>query len=133
VASSTNHSIKLRTSERGSAVAEFIFLVLPLVGLTGTVTSVTWYAFAKAQLAEISAEAALQLAEADSSVAEVKAEVAEKMLNRLNSVDFSFAGEVAGGVANVNLELSAWELLTPLSMVFPELSEVSSAPLETSL
>ena len=121
----------MRISERGSAVAEFIFLVLPLLGLAGSTIGVSWYAFSKAQLIQITSEAAMQLAQADSNQEEVKQVVSQKLRERLGATSFSLAGFVEGGVATVNVELSQSELPVPFSLVFPELSAVSHAAAES--
>ena len=120
----------MRTSDRGSAVAEFVFLLLPLIGLASSTICVAWYSFAKVQLIQIASEGAMQLAEPDSTEGEVRETVSKKLEQRLAVKEFALTSQVAGGVATVNLELPQFSLLFPMSLVLPELSEVSRATLE---
>ena len=120
----------MRTSERGSAVAEFIFLVLPLIGVAGSTVGISWYSFAKAQLIQITSEAAMQLAQPDSTEEEVRQVAGTKIAQRLATSEFTLNSSVTEGIATVNIELRQLKLLAPFSLVFPELSVVSHAPTE---
>lgn len=72
----------------------------------------------------------MQLAEADSNADEVRQVCAEKLLSRLHQSDFTFESETSGGTATVVLEVPQAELLAPISLILPELSVVSNAPME---
>jgi Flp pilus assembly protein TadG len=120
----------LRTSDRGSAVVEFILLVIPLVGLSAGTIGVTWFAFAKAQLQEVAYEAALQLSEPDSNQTEVYQATSEKVTKRLGITAMSLKLDQTEGMASVSLELEPWQIYGPMSLVLPALSAVSSVPQE---
>lgn len=120
----------MRTSDRGSAVVEFLLLVLPLVGLAGATGGVVWYSFASAQLSQVAAEAAMMAAEPDSTNAEVFAAVGEKLQNRLGISSFSMSTDRTLDTLSLSLNLPALEFLGPMGLVFPELSAVSNVPAE---
>jgi hypothetical protein len=120
----------LRTSDRGSAVVEFLLLVLPLVGLAGGTCGVVWYSFAKAQLSQVAAEAAMMAAEPDSSNSEVFASVGENLQNRLGISNFSMSTDRSLDNLSLSLNLPAMEFFGPMAMVFPVLSVVSNVPVE---
>ena len=120
----------MRTSDRGSAVVEFLLLVLPLVGLASGTCGVVWYSFAKAQLIQVAAEAAMMAAEPDSSNDEVLAAVDFNVRNRLGISNFSMNTNKSSGVLSLSINLPVLEFLGPMAMVFPELSVVSNVPVE---
>jgi Flp pilus assembly protein TadG len=120
----------LQTSERGSAVAEFLLLTIPLVALASSTVGVSWYGFAKAQLTQIAAEGAMQGAQPDSTSGEVYESLRLKLIERLGIESFSATSSDENEVSTVAIELTEIQFLGPLSLVFPGLSVVSSAPVE---
>ena len=120
----------MRTSERGSAVAEFLLLVLPLIGLASSTVGVCWYAFAKAQLTQIAAEAAMQAAQPDSTSVEVYGSVRLKLKQRLGIENFSTTCTRENEVSTVSIDLAEIQVLGPLSLVLPGLGVVGGAPIE---
>lgn len=120
----------MRTSDRGSAVVEFLLLVLPLIGLGVSTLGVVWYSFAKAQLSQIAAEAAMMAAEPDSSKLEVSEAVAAALHKRLNVDVFNMDSISTNGVLSLTIELPPTQFLGPMALVFPELGAVSNAPIE---
>lgn len=101
-----------------------------MAGLASATAGVTWYSFAKAQVIQVAAEAAMMAAEPDSSNAEVFASVAENLRQRLGTSTFSMSTNVNGGTLSLALNLPAIEFLGPMALVFPELSVVSNVPVE---
>jgi Flp pilus assembly protein TadG len=118
----------LRTSEKGSALVEFILLVLPMFGLAAATVGVTWFAFAKAQLVQISNDLAMQQAEPDTNSAELLSTAAAEVKERLGLTDFAMTNSLLNGVSSVGLEVPAQQFLGPFSLVLPPLSVVSSVP-----
>jgi Flp pilus assembly protein TadG len=111
-------------------VVEFLLLVLPLFGLSAATVGVTWFSFAKAQLEQITEEAALQLSEPDSTELEVLESATEKVKTRLGAAILSMNSTVISSTSSVTIELPAWQFLGPLSLVLPELSAGSNVPAE---
>ncbi len=100
------------------------------MGLSAGTIGATWFAFAKAQLQQIAYEAALQLSEPDSNQNEVYQSTAEKVDARLGKNVFTLKLEQADGLATANVELAAWQIYGPLSLMLPALGAVSSVPQE---
>lgn len=105
-------------------------MVLPLIAVGGSTLGVVWYSFAKAQLSQIAAEAAMMAAEPDSSKFEVSEAVAATLQNRLKVDVFKLDSISTNGVLSLSIELPLTQFLGPMALVFPELSVVSSAPIE---
>lgn len=105
-------------------------LTLPLFGLASATLGVTWYSFAKAQLAQVANEAAMQSAEPDSTNSEVFDDVKLKLKTRLGLETFSMTTTTNPGSSTSSIELPAAQFLGPLSLVFPSLSVVGHVPTE---
>lgn len=111
-------------------MVEFLLLVLPIAALASGTISVTWYAFAKAEVFQIASEAAFQFAEPDSTEAEVNDDVACKLSKKFGDVVFVSSEYSSGGLSVVNLSVSPPASLGVLGYVFPEVSVTASAPNE---
>ena len=105
-------------------------LILPLFGLASATLGVTWYSFARAQLAQVANEAAMQLAEPDSTNSEVFDAVKVKLKARLSLETFSMTTTANPNSRSTVIELPAAQFLGPLALVFPNLSVVSHVPTE---
>lgn len=109
-------------------MVEFLVLILPLFGLASATLGVTWYSFARAQLAQVANEAAMQSAEPDSTNSEVFEDVQQKLKMRLGVKSFSMTASSTLGSRSTSIDLPAAQFLGPLSLVFPNLSVVSHVP-----
>jgi Flp pilus assembly protein TadG len=100
----------LQTSERGSAVAEFLFLLLPMILCIGSTAQVSWVSFAKSQLRVIAATSAFQASQPDSDQNQVVDEVRATALQRLN-LSPAARLDTHSGFARVELQVDGWALL----------------------
>ncbi len=105
-------------------------LTLPLLGLASATLGVTWYSFARAQIAQVANEAAMQSAEPDSTPAEVFDDVKLKLKTRLGLETFSMTATHNHGSSAISIELPAAQVLGPLSLVLPSLGVVGHVPSE---
>ena len=111
-------------------MVEFLLLMLPMLGVATATIGVTWYGFAKAQLAQIAAEGAMQAAEPDSNGSDVLKMIGDKLRNRMGMEEFSASSTNNDGISSVSIELPDLTFLGPLNLVLPGLSVVSDAPSE---
>lgn len=111
-------------------MVEFLLLVLPLITLAGSTVAVSWYAFAKTQLKQIVSESAFQLAQPDSTEAEVFESASTKLQERLGVEVIRFASSQESSVAEVAIGFDLAENLGLLALVLPPLSEVGHAQTE---
>lgn len=111
-------------------MVEFLLLSLPLLGLASGTLGVTWYSFARAQLAQVANEAAMQSAEPDSTFAEVFDDVKLKLKTRLGLENFSMTANQNPGSSATSIELPATQVFGPLSLVLPSLGVVGHVPTE---
>jgi hypothetical protein len=114
----------LRTSERGSAVVEFLLLILPMLGLTAGSIGVSWFAFSKVQLQEVAQELAVFHSEPDTDEVELNSFAAQLIGQRFGRLDFHLTA-IPGSVA---IDVPASELGGPFALVLPNISAESHVP-----
>ncbi|MCX6485226.1 MAG: hypothetical protein NTX78_01055 [Rhodoluna sp.] len=111
----------MRTSDRGSAVVEFLLLVFP-IGLLSTATiGVGWFSFAKTELRVIASEVTFQLAQPDSDIREFLVTVDTKMFRTFGNLDYRVQYFSANGLSEVVLSLPLVRSFGILGGITPQL------------
>ena len=100
-------------------MAEFLSLVLPLFFLAASTIGVVWVQFVKSNLRIISAEAAFQATQADTTVSEVESYVLRQVEVRLGLPLASLEVNLNQGLVGVELGIEPLEISGVSSMFSP--------------
>jgi hypothetical protein len=120
----------LRTSEKGSAVVEFLLLVIPMLFLISSTASVSWYAYVKTQARVIAAKSAFQLSQPDGDPNEVSIRTLSDFSSKLGMANVRVAAEVFGSLSEIRITPSSHALAGFSGLTFPELVVTSHEVME---
>jgi Flp pilus assembly protein TadG len=120
----------LQTSERGSAVAEFLFLVIPLIICLSASAQVSWTSYSKTQLRVEAATAAFEAGQPDSDLSNIQQKVKANVAARLKACS-SPVVNAQNGLSRVEIKLPAWNVLGLLNVFVPSITVSSHAVNET--
>jgi Flp pilus assembly protein TadG len=115
----------LRTSEKGSAVVEFLLLVIPMLFLISSTFGVSWYAYVKTQARVIAAKSAFHLSQPDSDSNEVSIRALSDFSSQLGMANVRVAAEVFGSLSEIRITSSAHAFSGFPGLTFPELAVTS--------
>ena len=93
----------MRISDRGSAVVEFLLLILPLGLVWSATTQVVWFAYAKTQARIIATVSAFALAQPDSEMDEVSNSARVELVHRLGDGTYRLENFSGNGLSEVVL------------------------------
>lgn len=117
----------MRRSETGSAVSEFLLLMIPLTALAGASISIAWYGFAKVQLGIVAQETAWLAALPDVDAAEVEDFATERVSARLGMTRLQVTSNRSSELSEVSILIDGFTLSNLLSVVVPESPMVAHA------
>lgn len=120
----------MQTSERGSAVAEFLFLVIPLVVCISGSAQVSWVSYSKTQLRVEAATAAFEAGQPDSDLSNIQQRVKANVASKLKTSTVP-AVNVQNGLSQVEIKLPAWNVLGLPNVFVPFIVVSSHAVNET--
>ena len=130
MASLTNRSTELLRSSRGSAVVEFLLVLLPMIAIASSTIGLSWFAFERVSLQVLSVESAWRFSQPDFEQADLNEFVSNELLKQTGMNRFSLDAEKANGVSSVSILVDQIALSGGLSLNAPELKMSSHAPLE---
>jgi hypothetical protein len=120
----------LRTSEKGSAVVEFLLLVIPMLFLISSTASVSWYAYVKTQARVIAAKSVFHLSQPDGDPNEVRIRTLSEFSSKLGMANVHVAAEFFGSLSEIRITSSSQALAGFSGLSFPELAVTSHEVME---
>jgi hypothetical protein len=119
----------LQTSERGSAVAEFLLLVVPLIVCVSSTVQVSWAGYTKTQLRLEAAYAAFEAGQPDTELQNLIHKVSADLVARVNSKSVPIIKN-QNGLSSVEIRIPTWNALGFLNVFAPSMVVTSHAASE---
>ena len=111
-------------------MAEFLFLVIPLIICISGSVQVSWTGYSKPQLRVEAATAAFEASQPDSDLSNIQQKVKANVAARLKAYS-SPVVYVQNGLSQVEIKLPAWNVLGLLNVFVPSITVSSHAVNET--
>ena len=111
-------------------MAEFLFLVIPLIICISGSVQVSWTGYSKTQLRVEAATAAFEAGQPDSDLSNIQQKVKANVAARLKACS-SPVVNAQNGLSRVEIKLPAWNVLGLLNVFVPSITVSSHAANET--